>query len=357
MVKNGMIREGSRISRRHCRGNAAAEKRRFRGLLCILLSLILVLALAGCGSSGKPSGPDESSGSSKEKESSESTAEEEEEPEENEKRMHGPDAPTEGMRYDEWKKIEYSEETTFDIVSFCVLKMSDGSRAEDNGYRLDPEEIYGSLTISEVTAEPVGGEMKLRSGGYVDIKITTHWTGDFRAIHDDSYPDKLSSFFYQDNGFKPFDVYTGTSLFNYSGEGGGEGISGGEASDSGFIESDVTWNGRIYRVFAREDSRNAGASNYDIDWDSTTTTTSLTGNQETVYTFRVPADYDGLALLLDPDIFDEREYELSDTAEILASSDLYADILTDDRGEQHDPKEFVFVKVSDLLENEQFKQN
>ena len=322
------------------------KRKWLRAIAAYLLTGLMIVSMAGCGREN-PSAPEESAESAAE-ETSEETAPEEEE--ENEKRMHGPQVPPEGVPYDEWKGIQYTEETGFDIKSYCVLQMRDGSRAEENGYKLDPEVISGHLMIESVTVEPVGGEMKLRSGGYVDIKITTQWTGDFRAVHDDSYPDIMSSFFYQDNSFSPFDAYTGTSLFNYSSEGGGEGISGGEASDSGLVESDVTWNGRIFRVFAGMDSRNAGATNYDVEFESGKTITSLTGNQETVYTFRVPADYDGLALLLDTDIFDEREYELSDTAEILASSDLYADILTDDRGEQHDPSEYTFVKVSDLIE-------
>ena len=317
-------------------------------IIC-LLTVILALALCGCGNSDRSSGSEESTGNAGKESSSEQT-EDEEGDEETTKKMYGPQIPPEGQAYDAWKQLEYSSDTEFDVKTFTVLKMYDGSRAADSGYTLDPEAIPGHLVIVDAKAEPVGGEMKLRSGGYVDIVITTMWTGDFRIIHDDSQYDKLSSFTYQDNSFQPFDAYTGTSLFNYVSEGGGEGIHQGEASDSGMIESDVTWNGRIFRVFARQDSRNAGSSNYSEYSENGNTVTEMTANLETVYTFRIPADYDGLALLLDPDIFDEREYELSETAEILASEDRYADILTDDRGNQHDPGEYYFIKVTDLLE-------
>ena len=324
------------------------KRKVFLKRIIALLTVLAVLALCGCTDPGRGRGPDSEEESAPEESGSSETEEEKED--ETTKKMYGPQVPPEGQPYDEWKKIEYSSETGFDVTTFCVLKMYDGSLASESGYTLDPEEIPGHLEIVDVKVNPVGGEMKLRSGGYVDITVTTMFTGEFRIVHDDSYYSLLSSFTYHDNSFNPFDAYTGTSLFNYRSEGGGEGIHEGEATDSGMIESDVTWNGRIYRIFARSDSRNAGSSDYREETQGGNTITEVTTNVETVYTFRIPADYDGLALMLDRDEFDEREYELDNTGEILASEDRYADILTDDRGDVHEPDEYCFIKVTDLLE-------
>jgi hypothetical protein len=154
-----------------------------------------------------------------------------------------------------------------------------------------------------------------------------------------------------DNEVLPCDAYTGTSLLNYSGQGNEEdSINIGEAYDTGMVESDITWNSRTYRLFAKSDKRNASFG--ETSYRSTAGGVSVTepGAVETTYTLRVPADYDGMVLAIDKDITDEKAAHIDEKAEFLPTSDTYADILTTDTGVKQTADDFYFIKVSDLLE-------
>ncbi len=309
--------------------------------------IILVLALlSSCGSSSKPG----ASQSGKAGSSSSGETQSHAEPREEGRKMNGPDIPPEGIPYDEWKNIEYSTDTIYDVSTYWVGTMSNHTLASDNGFFLDPEVLPAKLEIVDVKAEPVGGEMKLRSGGYVDITVKTVWTGRFQYYHVGTSESAVwFSFIWESNSILPYDSYSGTSLLNYSEGEDGKSISVGEATDSGFVESFVTWNGRTFRLFAKSDHRNLGGEAVSTEESDGKTVVKRIQMVEDIYTFRIPADYDGLALCIDKDIFDEKPFRLSEYGDILPYDDLNADILTDDRGGKHSPDEFYFVKVSDLI--------
>ena len=115
-------------------------------------------------------------------------------------------------------------------------------------------------------------------------------------------------------------------------------------------ESDITWNGRTYRLFAQSDIRNASFSDWNERQDGDKYRFTCPAALETTLTFRVPADYDGLVLAIDKDITDERDYYLTENGEYINSSDLYADILTRSDGTKQSADDFYFIRVSDLLE-------
>jgi len=86
--------------------------------------------------------------------------------------VQGPDIPPAGVRYDEWKGFEYSTDTSFPVRTYWSFFLEDETRLPDQGLVRDPENIEDAvLRITDAKAEPVGGEMKLRSAGYVDITI------------------------------------------------------------------------------------------------------------------------------------------------------------------------------------------
>ena len=71
--------------------------------------------------------------------------------------MHGPDVPPAGMRYDEWKGIEYTTDTEFALRTFWSICMYDESNAESHGLFRDPEHVEDAvLQIVDARAEPVG---------------------------------------------------------------------------------------------------------------------------------------------------------------------------------------------------------
>lgn len=275
--------------------------------------------------------------------------------------MQGPDLPPEGVPYDEWKGISYTTDTGYDLRTYWVLGFGFGgtAAASDAGMVQDPEHIEDArLEITDVKVEPVGGEMKLRSGGYVDITIETQWTGSMRYFAQDEYNALFASYSWADNELLPFDAYTGTSLLNYSDEEDAqttEGIGAGEAFDTGLVESDITWNGRTYRLFAKSDKRNASNSANDYSYSGGGVVVTNPGLVYTTYTIRVPADYDGAALAIDKDITDEKWDNITQYGEFLAGSDTYADILTTDTGVKQSADDYYFIRVSDLINA--FKNN
>lgn len=266
--------------------------------------------------------------------------------------IQGPDLPPDGQRYDEWKGFHYTKETSFPVRTYWAIGSFDGRSGAAAGLYQNPEHIEdGVLEIVDAKAEPVGGEMELRSGGYVDITIETRWTGTMNFTTDDEFNTFGTHISWGDNEALPCDAYTGTSLLNYSGEGSeNDSINIGEAYDTGMVESDITWKNRTYRIFAKSDKRNASFG--ETSYRNTGSGVSVTepGAVETTYTLRVPADYDGMVLAIDKDITDEKADHIDDRAEFLPSSDTYADILTTDTGVRQTADDYYFVRVSDLLE-------
>ena len=174
--------------------------------------------------------------------------------------MHGPDVPPKGMRYDEWKGFEYTKDTEFDLRTFWTITMYDHSKPESHDLFRDPENVEDAvLKIVDAKSEPVGGEMKLRSGGYVDVTIETRWTGTMTYYSPFNSSAYVYAFAWDENTAVPFDAYTGTALLNSvdSGEKDNDEINIGEAVNTGMVESSVTWQGRTYRLFAKKDVRNA----------------------------------------------------------------------------------------------------
>lgn len=266
--------------------------------------------------------------------------------------IQGPELPPDGQRYDEWKGFQYTKETSFPVRTYWAIGSYDGRSGAAAGLYQNPEHIEdGVLEIVDAKAEPVGGEMELRSGGYVDITIETRWTGTMNFTTDDEFNTFGTHISWGDNEALPCDAYTGTSLLNYSGEGSeNDSINIGEAYDTGMVESDITWKNRTYRIFAKSDKRNASFG--ETSYRNTGSGVSVTepGAVETTYTLRVPADYDGMVLAIDKDITDEKADHIDDRAEFLPSSDTYADILTTDTGVRQTADDYYFVRVSDLLE-------
>lgn len=257
-----------------------------------------------------------------------------------------PDTPPQGMRYDEWKGIEYSKDKEFNLRTYWVLGIGDSETlSQDNEYIED-----AVLKIIDAKAEPVGSEMKLRSGGYVDITLEFEWTGTMYYSSDEEYD--YNYFGWMENPPIPFDSCTGTSLLNHSDtdDSNSGTISPGEAMASGMTESDITLGGRTYRLFAKSEVRNA--SYYDDNPDLVDGRYRFTYNGDAVFilTFRVPADYEDLAIAIDKDITDERDLRLTSNVVFLKVYDTYADILTNDYGKKQTAQDYYFIKVSDILD-------
>ena len=266
--------------------------------------------------------------------------------------IQGPDLPPDGQRYDKWKGFQYTKETSFPVRTYWAIGSYDGRSGAAAGLYQNPEHIEdGVLEIVDAKAEPVGGEMELRSGGYVDITIETRWTGTMNFTTDDEFNTFGTHISWGDNEVLPCDAYTGTSLLNYSGEGSeNDSINIGEAYDTGMVESDITWNNRTYRLFAKSDKRNASFGETSYRYTGSSLSVTEPGAVETTYTLRVPADYDGVVLAIDKDITDEKADHIDGRAEFLPNSDTYADILTIDTGVRQTADDYYFVRVSDLLE-------
>ena len=273
--------------------------------------------------------------------------------------VQGPDIPPAGVRYDEWKGFRYTTDTEFPVRTYWSFHMINGIPLPDQGFIQDPEHIEDAvMRITDARAEPVGGEMKLRSSGYVDITIELEWTGTMNGSVDYYNLDSkynLWSIHWEENSAYPCDAYTGTSLLNFRDadeEKADEDISPGQAVASSMVESVITWKERTYRLFAKTDVRNASGGDWDARYDDDDDRLSFScpGRVETTLTFRVPADYDGLVLAIDKDITDEKEYNLDESGGTVPGKDLYADILTTDQGVKQTADDFYFVRVSDLLE-------
>ena len=356
---------------------------RRKKLLSKIITSFAVLALtggllAGCSGSGSGSGSGGSNGGSggnapgtssgTDSGTSSGTAEggsdgsrsmpEPDEQDQNVKTIQGPDIPPDGMRYDEWKGFTYSQDTSFKVRTYWTIAMYDHSSPEKHGLFQDPVDIEdGVLEITDAKSEPVGGEMKLRSGGYVDINVELRWTGtmngyeDYGASDHDYEPWLIR---WQDTAAYPCDAYTGTSLLNYMyGDSDSEDtdMSPGQAVASTMVESSVTWGERTYRLFAKSDTRNASSSDWTEREEGSRYYFSCPGTVETTLTFRIPADYDGLVLAIDKDITDEKSYSLDKGGEFVYYDDMYADILTTGNGNKQTADDFYFVRVSDLLEH------
>ena len=235
--------------------------------------------------------------------------------------------------------------------------MNDGSSLPKQGFIQDPEHIEDAvLTITDAKAEPVGGEMKLRSAGYVDITIELEWTGTMEGYLD---YDLLDSGYarwgirWEENTAQPCDAYTGTSLLNFRDadeDKADEDISPGQAVISSMVESMITWEERTYRLFAKSDVRNASTSDITTSYEGSRFIFSYPGRVDTTLTFRVPADYDGLVLAIDKDTTDQKADYMDANGNSLPTADLYADILTTGKGVKQTADDFYFVRVSDLLE-------
>ena len=268
--------------------------------------------------------------------------------------MHGPDVPPDGQRYDEWKGFEYTTETTFPVRTYWTFTMYKDGNPDSLGLVRDPENIEDAvLRIVDAKAEPVGGEMKLRSGGSVDITIELRWTGTMSGTFKSGTPDWYIQ--WSENFPYPCDAYTGTSLLNYTDKETEDdrdtSISPGQAIASSMTESDVTWQGRTYRLFAKSDTRNSSSSDWDLEFlDDGRTRFSCPASVDTTLTFRIPQDYDGLVLALCKDITDQRDYSIDKNGNYIHYSDLYADVLTTKNGQKKSADDFYFIKVSDLLE-------
>ena len=329
--------------------------------MCIFLTAVcLIVSVCGCSRNRSPYDPPEPDHSGLSSGQSDRREDERKESEQSKIVMHGPDLPPDGVPYDEWKGIQYTTDTRFSLRTFWVLRFGlySDKLASDYGLRQDPEHIEDAvLEITDVKVEPVGGEMKLRSGGYVDITIETKWTGTLRytvdAGADSEFYSMLASYGWADNDFLPFDAYTGTSLLNYSDDEDDEkidGISSGEAYDSGFAESDITWKGRTWRLFAKSDKRNASTRDATAEQAGGLLAVNNPGIVYTTYTLRVPADYDGAALAVDKDIVDEKWDNMDEYGNFLHTTDSYADILTTDFGVKQTADDYYFIKIQDLIE-------
>ena len=268
--------------------------------------------------------------------------------------MNGPDIPPEGTSYEEWKGIKYTTDTSFNLRSFWAMRGYDSNDLAREGIVMYPEAIEDArLEIIDAKVEPIGGEMKLRSGGSVDISIELRWTGTMSGIFNNSAPSWYIQ--WSENVPHPCDAYTGTSLLNYTDKETEDdrdtSISPGQAIASSMTESDVTWQGRTYRLFAKSDTRNSSSSDWSLyDLDDGKTRFTCPASVDTTLTFRVPADYDGLVLAICKDITDQREYSIDQNGNYIHYSDLYADVLTTRNGIRQSADDYYFVRVSDLLE-------
>ena len=281
--------------------------------------------------------------------------------------VHGPQTPPDGKDYASWKGIAWTADTAFDIaVSWYLYSKKNAPltdrQLEEMDYRLEPEMPLSRFEIVRVEAEPVGGEMKLRSGGYVDITVTAESTSDFcysldASARDPERPreryyitnDAVSGIMFSGIHIFPFDMHTGISLLNYIRNEDAESISPNEATDTGFVESRVTWQNRNYRILAREDHRNLGYTNMTRKTEDGRLTVCILGSvTELVYTFRVPADYGGMALCIPKTVNEARPHRPAEDS----SGDpreLYADILTGSDGQALDPDNYYFIRLADLV--------
>lgn len=266
--------------------------------------------------------------------------------------MVGPQTPPEGERYDEWKKFEYSDETSFKVKSFFSIVTTDGNSAEEDGILYSPE-IDGTLEITDASSEPVGGEMKLRSGGYVDITVKARWEGTINIQYEGNanvFVDKMA---FSNVSPEPCDAYTGTAFLNsvsYEENEEANEINVGEAVADSLIESDVTWKSRTWRIYVGDDLKNSSFSMPQVSVKGDFTTESDPVSTIETFTFRVPADYDGLVLCIPKDITTHMDKRLNSEGDFIEVDDRYADVLTDFTGQKHDADDYYFVRVSDLLE-------
>ena len=207
------------------------------------------------------------------------------------------------------------------------------------------------MKVTSAKAEPVGAEMKLRSGGYVDVTIEFRWTGTMTYTADDE-DDTYCGMAWMDNPPLACDAYTGTSLLNMAGtdDYDSDPLSPGQAVTSNMTESDIVRDGRTWRLFAKSENRNDSPAFEKREQVDGKCKASFGGDITTIMTFRVPADYDGLVIALDKDISDEKEFAVNDEGEFLNVSDNYADILTNDFGKKQTADDYYFIKVSDILE-------
>ena len=287
--------------------------------------------------------------------------------------VHGPLVSPDGRDYDEWKGIVYSPETVFNVAVSWFPYASKETPLTDaqligKDYRLEPAMPNSRFEIVSAEAEPVGGEMKLRSGGYVSIIIKGESTVDFqyslnpsgRILNDSGkdysilLKDIVSGVRFSSPFMRPFDLHTGISFLNYFEDPDADSVSPLEATDSGFVESRVSWNGRNYRILARQDHRNLGSTGWQRDEEGDRMTVHIANvRTEIIYSFRVPADYDGLALCIPKFLEDNaRDNVLAkQNGGEMQQTELYADILTGSDGSAMDMDYFWFVKVSDLLEH------
>ena len=285
--------------------------------------------------------------------------------------VHGPLVPPDNRDYDEWKGIVFSPETVFDVeVNWHLYSKGQAALTEKQiqagGYRMEPAAPVSRFEIVSAEAEPVGGEMKLRSGGYVSITITGLASTDFQYSLNSAASGSVSSssfytgsadivygFTYSSPGMYPFDCHTGVSFLHYFEDPDADYISPFEATDTGFVESRVTWKGRNYRILAREDHRNLGSENWKREKaDDRIVVRIERVKTEVIYSFRVPADYDGLALCIPKSrLTGGGKSKTGQGSAEPPVRELYADILTGSDGRELDLNDYYFVRVSDLLEH------
>ena len=266
--------------------------------------------------------------------------------------MHGPQVPPDGLAYDEWKQLPYAADTLFSVKRGWSLKTNrDASELTNMAYAKGADPAGGRVEFTQIQAELLGGEMKLRSGGYMEITVTVRFEISFVYSYKGGPRDDIvSGLSFSADDVQPFDRYTGTSFLNFSRYAGSENLNVGQATDTGFVESRITWNGRTYRILVKEDTRNTSLPFFNREERDGKTFVTVPGGTETIYTFRVPADYDGLAFCFARDDTGGGMYSTKDVdGKSAGYTDLYADILTNNDGTPLDPADCWFVRVSDLL--------
>ena len=262
--------------------------------------------------------------------------------------LQPPDLPPEGMRYDEWKGFTYTKDMEFPLRTYWVLDVPSYKKGEIVQDDFIDDAV---MKVTSAKAEPVGAEMKLRSGGYVDVTIEFRWTGTMIYTADDE-DDTYCGMAWMDNPPLACDAYTGTSLLNMAGtdDYDSDALSPGQAVTSNMTESDIVRDGRTWRLFAKSENRNDSPAFEKREQVDGKCKASFGGDITTIMTFRVPADYDGLVIAIDKDISDEKKFAVNDEGKFLNVSDNYADILTNDFGKKQTADDYYFIKVSDILE-------
>ena len=310
------------------------KRRIFPILLC--LTAILLMA-AGCGNRDRGPGDEDQEEEGIDHSDEESVA----------SPLQPPDLPPEGMRYDEWKGFTYTKDMEFPLRTYWVLEVPSYKKGEIVQDDFIEDAV---MKVTSAKAEPVGAEMKLRSGGYVDVTIEFRWTGTMIYTADDE-DDTYCGMAWMDNPPLACDAYTGTSLLNMAGtdDYDSDALSPGQAVTSNMTESDIVRDGRTWRLFAKSENRNDSPAFEKREQVDGKCKASFGGDITTIMTFRVPADYDGLVIAIDKDISDEKELAVNDEGEFLNVSDNYADILTNDFGKKQTADDFYFIKVSDIL--------